>query len=205
MSEPRSHPPAGPTPSAEHRDAAVARLTQAFADGRLELEDLEQRLDIVVRCTSVADLELTLTGLGPPTEPSAEPDVTVPAPSFRTDRPRASARTIVVMSGAHRRGRRVPAPVHRVFALMGGATLDLRDAELLPGTTEIRVNVLMSRVRVIVSPDLDLEVDGWAFLGGIDKRDLHPAPLETQMRRVRIHARIVLGRVDVHVRAPTRT
>ena len=174
MSESVSRVPTGPAPSAEQREAAVARLTQAFAEGRVELEDLEQRLEIVMRCTSVADLKVTLTGLGRPSAPSAEPDVTVPAPSFRTDRPRASRWTIVVMSGAHRRGRWVPAPIHRVFALMGGAKLDLRDAELLPGVTEIRVNVLMGNVRVIVSPDLDLEVDGWALMGGIERRDLHP-------------------------------
>jgi hypothetical protein len=206
MTEPRSHTPSASAPSAEQRDAAVTRLTQAFAEGRLELEDLEQRLDIAARCTSVADLKLTLTGLGTSTALpalSAEPDVPVPAPSFRTDRPRASPRTIVVMSGTHRRGRWVPAPVHRVYALMGGAKLDLRDAELRPGVTEIRLNVLMGGVRVIVSPDLDLEVDGWVFMGGIEKRDLHPAPLETQLRRVRIRARIVLGRLDVKVRERT--
>ena len=202
MSEPPSHEPTGPAPDAEQRDAAAARLTQAFAEGRLELEDLEQRLEIVMRCASVADLALTLTGLGTPAELS-EPDVSVPAPSFRTDRPRASPRTIVVMSGAHRRGRWVPSPVHRVYALMGGAKLDLRDAELPPGITEIRVNVLMGGVRVIVSPDLDLEVDGWAIFGGIEKRHMHPAPLENQMRRVRIHARIALGRLDVRVRQRT--
>lgn len=203
MSEPASHAPAGSAPSPEQREAAVARLTQAYAEGRVELEDLEERLDIVMRCTSVADLKVTLTGLGTAPAPSGEADVSVPAPSFRTDRPRASPRTIVAMSGAHRRGRWVPARVHRVYALMGGARLDLRDAELLPGITEIRVNVLMGAVRVIVSPDLDLEVDGWAFLGGIEKRALHPAPLETQLRRVRIRARIVLGRLDVKVRERT--
>jgi len=200
MSEPASPLPTGPAPSAEQREAAVARLTQAFAEGRVELEDLEQRLEIVMRCESVADLKVTLSGLGRPAAPSAEPDVAVPAPSFRIDRPRASRWTVVVMSGANRRGRWVPAAVHRVYALMGGARLDLRDAELLPGVTEIRINVLMGNVRVIVSPDLDLEVDGWALMGGIERRDLHPAPLETQLRRVRIRARVVLGRFDVRVR-----
>jgi hypothetical protein len=104
------------------------------------------------------------------------------------------------MSGAHRRGRWVPAPIHRVFALMGGAKLDLRDAELLPGITEIRLNVLMGGVSVIVPPDMDVEVDGWAFMGGIEERDIHPAPLESQARRLRIYARIVIGGVEVKVR-----
>jgi hypothetical protein len=187
-------------PSPEQREAAVARLTQAFADGRIELEDLEQRLDIVVRATNLEDLKLTLTGLGTPDSPSDAQDVRVASPPFRTDRPKASPRTVVIMSGAHRRGRWVPAPIHRVFALMGGARLDLRDAELLPGITEIRLNVLMGGVSVIVPPDMDVEVDGWAFMGGIEERDIHPAPLESQARRLRIYARIVMGGVEVKVR-----
>ncbi len=185
VDQPGDPRPPAPVPSPEQREAVVSRLTQAFADGQLELEDLEQRLDIVVRATTI--------------EPR-ESDVSVPAPPFRTDRPKASPRTIVVMSGAHRRGRWVPAPVHRVYALMGGAKLDLRDAELLPGITEIRLNVLMGGVSVIVPPDMDVEVDGWAFMGGIEERDIHPAPLETQSRRLRIYARIVMGGVEVKVR-----
>jgi hypothetical protein len=192
--------PPQPAPGPEQRDAAVARLTQAFADGRIELEDLEQRLEIVMRATTLEDLKLTLTGLDAPAAPAGEPDVRVPAPPFRTDRPKASPRTIVVMSGTHRRGRWVPAPIHRVYAFMGGAKLDLRDAELLPGVTEIRLNVLMGGVSVIIPPDMDVEVDGWAFMGGIEERDVHPAPLETQVRRLRIYARVVAGGVEVKVR-----
>jgi hypothetical protein len=191
-----------PVPGPEQRDATVARLTEAFADGRIELEDLEQRLEIVMRATTLEDLKLTLTGLDTAAAPAAggEPEVRVPAPPFRTDRPKASPRTIVVMSGTHRRGRWVPAPIHRVYAFMGGAKLDLRDAELLPGVTEIRLNVLMGGVSVIIPPDMDVEVDGWAFMGGIEERDVHPAPLETQVRRLRIYARVIAGGVEVKVR-----
>jgi len=104
------------------------------------------------------------------------------------------------MSGANRRGRWVPAPIHRVFALWGGVRLDLREAELLEGTTEIRINALMAGVEVIVPPDMDVEVDGWALLGGIEERDVHPAPLEAVTRRVRIHVHVLMGGVAVKVR-----
>ena len=190
-------------PTPEQRDEVVAHLSTAFAAGRLELEDLEQRLEIVMRARTVEEMRLTLAGLQAPPDADADPDVEparVPAPPFGADRPKASRRTIVVMSGANRRGRWVLAPVHRVYALMGGAKLDLRDAELPQGTTEIRIHALMGGVSVIVPPDVDVEVDGWAFMGGIDQRDLHPAPLESQSRRVRIHARIVMGVVEVKVR-----
>ena len=202
MTEPPGGKLPAPVPTAEQREVVVQRLSAAFAEGRLELEDFEQRIDIAVRATNLDDLRLTLTGLDVPAVTGRESDVSVPAPPFRTDRPKASPRTIVIMSGTHRRGRWVPAPIHRVFALMGGAKLDLREAELLPGVTEIRLNVLMGGVLVIVPPDMDVEVDGWAIMGGIEERDIHPAPLEAQSRRLRVHARIVMGGVEVKVREP---
>jgi hypothetical protein len=123
-----------------------------------------------------------------------------PAPPFRVDRPKGSKRTIVFMSGQHRRGRWVPAPLHRVTAVMGAAKLDLRDAELADGLTEIHVTVFMGAVEIIAPPDVDIEVDGWALMGAVDHRDIHPAPLETQKHCVRIQARVLMGAVEVKVR-----
>ena len=190
-------PPAS-APTTAHRDAAVERLTRAFTDGQLEMEDFEQRLEIVMRATTLDEIALTFAGLGQPA-PVDEP-VRVPAPPFRTDRPRASRRTVVIMSAASRKGRWVLQGMHKVFAFMGGAKLDLREAELVEAITDIRVNAFMGGVQVIVPPDVDVEVDGWAIMGGIDQRDIHPAPLESQVRRVRITARIVMGGVEVRVR-----
>jgi len=186
-------------PTAERREAAVAVLTQAFASGRIEMEDLEQRLDLVMHAQTIDQLNATLAGLEAP-HPVSRDVAVAPAPPFRTDRPRGSRHTLVFMSGRHRRGRWVPAPLHRVTAVMGAAKIDLRDAELADGLTEIRINVLMGGVEVIAPPDVDIEVDGWAFMGAVDHRDIHPAPLETQKHRVRIYARVLLGAVEVKVR-----
>ena len=41
-----------------------------------------------------------------------------------------------------------------------------------------------------------------AIMGAIDRRDLHPAPLEDQSRRLRINARVIMGGVEVKVREP---
>lgn len=192
-----------PVPTAEQRDAVVQQLSAAFADGRLELEDFEQRIEIAVRAQSVADLRLTLAGLQAPAPPAKAEDVEpaqVPAPPFRTDRPRASKRTVCVLSGQHRRGRWILSGLHQVVAVMGGAKLDLRDAELVEMITEIRITAFWGGVQVIVPPDMDVEVDGWAVMGGIDHRDVHPAPLESQVRRVRIYARAIMGGIEVKVR-----
>jgi len=186
-------------PTAERREAAVAKLTQAFTSGRIEMEDLEQRLELVMHAQTADELNATLAGLETPHSVSRDSAV-APAPPFRTDRPKGSKRTIVFMSAQHRRGRWVPAPVHRVTAVMGAAKLDLRDAELADGLTEIFITVLMGGVEVIAPPDVDIEVDGWALMGAVDHRDIHPAPLEIQKHRVRIYARVLMGGVEVKVR-----
>ncbi len=195
-----SGPPVLP-PTAERREAVVARLTSAFTAGRIEMEDLEQRLELTMRARTPADLEQALAGLEAPS-PVVAPRAVAAAPAapFGVDRPKASRRTVVILSGAHRRGRWVPAPVHRVLAFLGGAQLDLRDAELADGLTEIRINCMMGGVVVVAPPDVDVEVDGWAFMGGIEHRDVHPAPLETVSKRVRITARVVMGGVEVKVK-----
>lgn len=186
-------------PTAERREAVVAKLTQAFASGRIEMEDLEQRLDLVMHAQTLDRLNATLVGLETPL-PVSRDSAAAPAPPFRTDRPKGSKHTIVFMSASHRRGRWVPAPLHRVTAVLGAAKLDLRDAELADGLTEIVINVLMGGVEVIAPPDVDIEVDGWALMGAVDHRDIHPAPLETQKHRVRIYARVLMGAVEVKVR-----
>ena len=185
-------------PTAERREGAVAKLTQAFASGRIEMEDLEQRLDLVMHAQTMDELNATLAGLE--THSASRDSAVAPAPPFRIDRPKGSKRTIVFMSASHRRGRWVPAPQHHVTAVMGAAKLDLRDAELADGLTEIFINVLMGGVEVIAPPDVDIEVDGWALMGAVDHRDIHPAPLEVQKHRVRIYARVLMGGVEVKVR-----
>jgi len=192
-------PRPAPKPTTERRDAAVAKLTQAFASGRIEMEDLEARLDLVMHAQTMDELNATVAGLETPHSVSRDSAV-APAPPFRIDRPKGSKRTIVFMSASHRRGRWVPAPQHHVTAVMGAAKLDLRDAELADGLTEIFINVLMGGVEVIAPPDVDIEVDGWALMGAVDHRDIHPAPLEIQKHRVRIYARVLMGGVEVKVR-----
>jgi hypothetical protein len=198
---PDARPPAL-APTAERRDLVAQRLSTAFASGRIELEDLERRLEITMRATTNDQLESALAGLEK-TKPAVEADeepARVPAPPFGADRPKASRRTVAILSGNIRRGRWLPAQVHTVWAVLGGAKLDLREAELPAGVTQIQVNAVMGGVTIIVPPDVDVEVDGWAVLGGIGGRDIHPAPLESQVRRVIVNAHVVMGGVEVKVR-----
>ncbi len=106
------------------------------------------------------------------------------------------------MSGTKRNGRWFPAPRHVGIALMGGVQLDFREAELGPGTTNVYLYTMWGGIGVIVPPDLDVEVSGMAIMGGLTHLASHPARLESQRPRLRIHAYALMGAVEVQVRMP---
>ena len=194
MTEPTKYPALAPTP--ERRDITIEALSSLFAAGRIELEDFEARVDRAVRAATLAELEALVADLQPGAGASKTP---VPAP-MGPDRPKSSRLTIAVLSGMQRKGRWFPARRHRAVAFMGGGRLDFREAELQAGTTDVYVYAVWGGMQVIVPPDLDLEVDGWAIAGGLNEISSHPGPLEAQRQRLRIHARVLMGGVEVKVR-----
>ena len=196
--------PASRPPTAERRDITIEALSSLFAAGRLELEEFEARVDRAIRAETVAALDALVADLAPTGEHRTAP---VPAPRepMGQDLPRRSRATIAVLSGTQRNGRWFPAPRHVGIALMGGFELDFREAELGPGMTDVYLYTLFGGIGVIVPPDLDVEVGGMAVMGGLTHLASHPARLESQRPRLRIHAYALMGAVDVQVRLPGET
>ena len=193
-------PATPPRPAPERRDQVLDLLTQYFTAGRIELEDMERRMEVAARAATNAELESALSGLRDTPVRRETPSGAVPAP-MGPDRPKGKKASLAFMSGMNRKGRWFPAQRHVGAALMGGIVLDFREAELEPGTTEVSLWVLWGGVDIVVPPDLDVEVEGFAIMGGLRELSQHPAPLETQTRRLRIRARVLMGGVDVKVRA----
>ena len=54
------------------------------------------------------------------------------------------------------------------LALMGGVELDLREAVLAPGVTELNVIAIMGGVEIIVPPGLRVESNGIGIMGGFE-------------------------------------
>jgi hypothetical protein len=53
-------------------------------------------------------------------------------------------------------------------AVMGGVTLDLRDARFGTDEVTIQAYAMMGGVEIIVPDDLDVRVDGFGLMGGFD-------------------------------------
>ena len=182
-------------PTAERREMVVQKLTDAFASGRIELEDFELRTERALRAMTMPELDATLDGLtGPATPlPAQNPQ------EFSIDHPRRSASrlTFVVMGGVDRKGRWAPSRRHVAVAWMGGAFLDFREAVLAPGVTDIYCFAKWGGIEIAVPPGLDVEVSGVAIMGGLERLSQESGSTDPRRPRLHIHALAFMGAIEV--------
>ena len=196
-----SHNPESESSLREQREQTVHQLCALFAQDRLTLEELERRIDVAERSRDRQELAQLLADLQPRTP--AVPAVAVPAlrtPALPGER-KANAALIAVMSGVDRRGGWHPAEHNFVLCVMGGADLDFRDVYLPPGETEVFILACMGGCDIIVPPDLPVEVNGFAIMGGFDNRSPTAQP-RAGLPLLKVHGFAVMGGVDVSVRLP---
>ncbi|SDU87665.1 DUF1707 SHOCT-like domain-containing protein [Jiangella alkaliphila] len=145
------------------RDRMVEILRDAAADGRLDTEELEERVERALTARTFADLEPLTEGL--PVAPVAPP---APAPAVPAAPP---ADEIVRWEVAGQRLRREGAwTVPRVIelAMMGGsARLDYTVARLPEGgQSTLRISTAGGRLRLTVPPGVAVDLSGVAAAGG---------------------------------------
>lgn len=178
MSE--SHPCLPARPLALHRERVIQALSRGFSEDALTIDEFEHRLDVAVRATSSAELDALLEDLpGPLADAGAE--LGARAPVTRTPSPSgedaARQHVIAIMSGNTRAGAWQPRRKIFAYAFWGGAELDFREAALLPGVTEVVAIGIMGGVDIVVPPGVGVEVNGFAFMGGLDHVRQAPKPL----------------------------
>ena len=78
---------------------------------------------------------------------------------------------VAALGGVERKGRWIPARQNYAVSVMGGVSLDFREALLPPGETEVLVFTAMGGAEIIVPPGLAVESDGMAILGGFEHRE----------------------------------
>jgi len=177
------------------RERAVERLSIHYASGQLTLEELESRLERAYAARTSQALDEVLSGLPAlAPEPAPGPPVAPRVPKHRN--------YLAVMSGVVRRGAwPVPKEIN-AFAFMGGIELDLREATLDPGVTEIHVVAVMGGVVVTVPPNVRLECDGFAFMGGFEDQLRQPASGDPNAPVVRLTGFAFMGGVEARVLEP---
>lgn len=156
------------------REQAAEIVRAALADGRLRLDELDERLTQVYAAVTYGDLEAVTADLpGPGVAPSA-PAVAGRFPPDRIGGTPSASVSVAVLSGANRSGRWVVPPRYTAVAIMGGVELDLRDARFSQPEVTIVVFALCGGVSITVSEDIDVDVSGVGIMGGFDSRAKGP-------------------------------
>jgi hypothetical protein len=163
--------------SDQERDAVLQRVQQAFAEGRLDDGEFDERMRAV------------LTDL-PAGVPTASPAVTGPAPG----------KWAIAYKGSVRRAGRWRVPErYTTVVYKGGGTLDLRVAELSGPVTTMRVVAYKSTVTILAPPGLRVEITGVGIQqGGGDEDPGYRLPADAPVIHVRALA--YKGTVEVATR-----
>jgi predicted membrane protein len=92
----------------------------------------------------------------------------------------------------------------RVFALMGGAKIDLREANFSGDSMVIDIFTLMGGVEILVPKRWQVNVQGVPILGGIDNKTESPKPVDTQgtaastgIKHLIVKGTAVMGGIEV--------
>jgi hypothetical protein len=182
-------------PIEQVRERVVEALSEHFARDHLSLDELETRMARVYAATTPADVDALVADL--PALAVGAPVIVTPDAYAPT--PKLKERLVAIMSGVVRRGLwKIPRRL-RVVAIMGGVELDLRQAELPPGVTEITAFVLMGGLEIRVAPGVRLETDGVAIMGGFEDRVHDPGIAPADAPVVRVTGIAIMGGVEAQV------
>jgi hypothetical protein len=190
--------------SDQDRHQVAEVLREAAGEGRIDLDELDQRLEATYSARTYADLvPITLdlptaaaTRL-PARAAAATPSPVVPGP--------AEERHVAIMSGIDRKGVWVVPQHLTVFAFMGGADLDLREAQFAAREVTITINAFMGGADIKVNPHTHVILEGTGIMGGYSgPSDRTPAELDANSPVVRIRGFAIMGGVSVS-RKPARS
>lgn len=191
---------------ASQREETMGALSDAFAQDKLTLAELEERMATAQECGSVAELLALTQDLALPAVRVAVPEaVQAPAATGAALATRSTpVQAAVAVLGAVER--RLSGPLDRdlrVTAFLGAVELDLSEAQLPVGVTELHVTATLGAVELKVPDDVVVECQGAAFLGAFEDASRRPDGGGEVVLRIR--GRAILGSVEVRrARAPRR-
>ncbi len=184
------------------RDQVAEVIREAAGQGRLTLDELDQRLDLAYAAKTYADLETVTRDLPAVGAAVPAPGAMGRFPDARIGGTPGSKISIAVMSEARRSGTWVVPSVYVAVAVMGSVVLDLREARFSEREVTIQAYALMGGVNVIVPEDIEVDVSGIAFMGGFDHRASGPGAPGAP--RVKIIGFAMMGGVDVRRKPPRK-
>ncbi len=186
--------------SDEDRHKVAEVLRQAAGEGRIDLDELDQRLEAAYAAKTYGELvpitvDLPVAGRTPATAPR-------PVPLGQPTGARYSG-SLAIMSETKRVGAWVVEDQHSAFALMGSVVLDLRQAQFESNEVTINASAVMGEVKVIVNAGTSVVVQGAGLMGEFtEQRPRVPYDAGLGGPVVRLRGFALMGSVHVQRKGP---
>jgi hypothetical protein len=145
------------------RERVAQLLHKAAGEGRLDLQELDDRLAAVYASKTYGELAPITADLAIPgalSSPSVDRIGGIPG----------SSSSVAFMSGVNRKGHWVVPANHTTVAVMGGVDIDLTEARFAELETTITVCALWGGVEIVVPEDITVRVDGFGLLGAFENK-----------------------------------
>ncbi|MEU4167567.1 DUF1707 domain-containing protein [Streptomyces sp. NPDC026665] len=158
------------------RERVAEQLRDALAEGRLDMEEFEERLEATYAARTYGELTPITRDL--PGAASAPRVSMVKQPvddgswsSRIVGGEGSSSWAVAVLSGFERKGRWTMPKRFNSFAFMGGGEIDLREANFADREVVVNCVAVMGGLNVIVPPGVEVVVRGIGIMGGFDHRE----------------------------------
>lgn len=198
---PAPEPPPGPGPaqsrairaSDQDREAVVQQLQAAFAEGRLDDEEFDQRTRTALTAKTSANLAPLLDDL----PAAAGRPVAGPAPGRGPGRFAVALKSSMRRSGRWRVPERFTSVVYK-----GGGWLDLRAAELTAHVTTVVAVAYKSRIDILVPPGVRVEMEGFGVTNGWSADEDWESQLPVDAPVLHIRGIAYKGTIETSTRPP---
>jgi hypothetical protein len=168
-----------------HKVAEILR--EAAGDGRIDLSELDERLEATYKAKTYAELVPITSDLAPVFPQRAS-----------TGRGADRDGAVAIMGGVERRGVWVVPRHFTVFCFMGGAELDLREAQFSAPEVTLTINTFMGGANIIVNRSTNVIVRGVGIMGGYSAPRSDPrVTLTAESPTVHVKGVAIMGGVSV--------
>lgn len=190
------HDPALLRISDSDRHQVAEILRDAAGEGRIDLAELDERLESAYAAKTYADLvpiTADLPVIGQAASPTPRPQPSGPSlPAIRHDS------TFAMLGGATRKGVWEVGEKHTAFAMCAGIDLDLRQARFTSRETVIYANAIWAGIDITVNEFTHVIVEGVGIMGGFDHaRDKVEPQLGPDSPTVRVKGFALMAGVTV--------
>jgi len=151
------------------RERVANVLREAAGDGRLTMDELDERLDAVYAAKTYAELEpIThdLPGAGVSHVPAPAPSVAADPTRFGAEP--SSGGAVAILGGFSRKGEWVVPKHFTAFLFMGGGEIDLREARFEDREVNINIVAIMGGCEITVPEDANVRVTGVGIMGAFE-------------------------------------